>query len=87
MIENILTLLHGIVLLVFGVSLTAAIAGIRFTKRNTFILFCVFALSGVLQLIITFTVSEAIVWKLYPLITHLPLILLLRRSPAVSIKI
>lgn len=78
MLENLLTILHGAVLLAFGISLTAAFAGIRFIKRNLLIFFGLFAFSGILQLTATLFFSEAVVWKLYPLIAHLPLILLLR---------
>lgn len=77
MLENILMLLHGAALLAFGIALSAAFSGLRFTKRNFLIFLSLFAFSGGLQLTATLTVSEMVVWKLYPLITHLPLILLL----------
>ena len=34
MLEAILTLLHGAVLLTFGIALSVAFAGIRFSKQN-----------------------------------------------------
>lgn len=77
MLESILTFLYGTFLLIFGITLTAAFAGLRFTKRNFLIFLGLFVFSGGLQLAATFTFSTATVWKLYPLITHLPLILLL----------
>lgn len=87
MAENVLTILNGIFLLIFGIALTAAFAGLRFTKRTFLILLGFFVFSGSLQLILTLTASDAIVWKLYPLITHLPLVLLLcfvYRKPLVT---
>jgi len=77
MLENALTLLHGSFLLLFGISLTAAFSGIRPSKRNVLIFLGLFVFSGVLQLGTTLVFSEDIVWKLYPIIAHLPLILLL----------
>lgn len=77
MIENILALLHGACLLLFGITLTAAFAGLRPSKKNALVFLGLFVFSGVLQLGATLTLSEAVVWKLYPFITHLPLILLL----------
>lgn len=77
MLESILTFLHGAIVLAFGITLSAAFAGLRFTKRNFLFFLGLFLFSGILQLIATVTVSETVVWKLYPLITHLPLILLL----------
>lgn len=87
MAEQVLMLLHGAALLVFGVLLTAAFSGIRPEKRNvlSFSLFCI--VSGCLQGAIILTLSQEQVWKLYPLITHLPLVLLLRlvfRRPTVA---
>ena len=87
MLEQILSILHGAILLVYGTTLTAAFSGIRWSKRNfvTFFVFCI--LSGCLQVFILLSPFSAHVWQLYPLITHLPLILLLQfiyRKPAVA---
>ena len=72
-----LVLLYGAVLLIFGISLTAAFAGIRFSKRNCLVFFGLFVFSGLLQAVAITALSEKAVWMLYPLITHLPLILML----------
>lgn len=77
MLPDILMLLHGAVLLSFGITLSAAFAGIRFTRQNALIFLGMFLFSGVLQLTAKVFLSEDMVWKLYPPITHLPLILLL----------
>ena len=77
MLENILIILHGAVVLLYGVTLTAAFAGIRADRKSNriFLIFC--GLCGGLQLAASLLCSPDVVWALYPLITHLPLILLL----------
>lgn len=77
MIETVWTLLHGAVILCFGIALTAAFAGIQNTRKNTLILLGLYLLCGGLQLATSSAFSQKYVWKLYPVITHLPLILLL----------
>lgn len=77
MLENILLFVHGAVLLLFGITLTAAFAGIRSITENALIFLGLFLLSGGMQLDAMVLFSESFVWKLYPLITHLPLIALL----------
>ena len=77
MLESILTFLYGTIVLAFGIALSTAFAGLRFSKRNFLVFLGLFLFSGILQLIATVTFSEVVVWKLYPLIAHLPLILLL----------
>ena len=72
-----MTIVHGTVLLVFGFTLAAAFSGIRFTEENVLIFLSLFVFSGGLQLVAMYTASEEMVWKLYPPITHLPLIMLL----------
>lgn len=77
MLEKIFMLLYGTFVLIFGVTLTAAFAGIRGIRKNSLILLGLCLFCGGLQLAATFAFSEKTVWELYPLITHLPLILLL----------
>lgn len=72
-----MTFLYGTAILAFGITLTAAFANIQCAKRNILIFLGLFAFSGGLQLAAMLLFSEAMVWKLYPLITHLPLITLL----------
>lgn len=78
MMENSLFFIHGTLLLLFGVFLSGAFAGIKFNiLRNlkSFLIIC--ALCGTLQIATYIFFQEGIVWKLYPLTTHLPLILFL----------
>ena len=87
MLESILFFLHGAILLAFGTTLTAAFSGVHPSKRNFLILSGFYLFSGSLQLLASLTLPQPLVWKLYPPITHLPLILLLRlvyRKPTVS---
>lgn len=87
MTEQILVLVNGALLLAFGITLTAAFAGIRPSGQNVRILLALYVFSGILQLVIALTLSEDMLWRMYPLIAHLPLILLLRfvyRKPAVT---
>lgn len=77
MIDQIMILIHGFTVLLFGVFLAASFANILLSKRNILIttLFCI--VIGVIQAVLHFLVSEPTMWKIYPLVTHLPLILFL----------
>jgi len=77
MFETILTLIHGTFLLIFGFVLSGAFSNLRLTRRNALIFLGLSVFSGGLQLAAMLSASEEIVWKIYPLVTHLPLILLL----------
>lgn len=77
MAETVLTLVYGAVVLLFGVTLSAAFAGIRGIRKNALVFLGLYLFCGSLQLAATMIVSSSFVWKCYPLITHLPLILLL----------
>lgn len=77
MTESTLFFINAASLLFFGVYMSAAFAGISFTKKNILICFGLCAFSGFLQIFSYIEFSEAVVWKLYPLITHLPLFIML----------
>lgn len=77
MMENLLFFVHGALLLLFGISLSAAFAGIRFTKKNTFLFLGLCAFCGGLQLIAYALFTASALWELYPVNTHIPLILFL----------
>ena len=77
MIDKILLFANAFLILLFGVYLSAAFAGIRFTRKNMLICFILCLFSGALQIGTYVMFSEAVVWKIYPLISHLPLFLLL----------
>jgi len=73
--ELTMTLIHGFIVLLFGVFLSASFANIPLNKKNTLIMLLFSVLTGALQWVIQIFVSEPFLWKAYPLITHLPLIL------------
>lgn len=81
MMENILFYIHYALLLLFGILLTFAYAGLQLTgagqKKNRALAAALFAFCGLLQLGTYWLFDEELVWKLYPLIAHLPLLLLL----------
>lgn len=78
MLETVLFFVHYALLLVFGILLSAAFTGVRLSvPRNAIALGALFALCGILQLITYLLFDEALVWKIYPLITHLPIGLVL----------
>ena len=73
MITTFLFYFHYAFLLVFGISLSLAFSGIKLTKQNfpvnlTFYIFC-----GIMQLVVFKTFGEDFSWKLYPLMTHIPI--------------
>ena len=78
MLENILFFFHYALLLVFGILLSFAFCGVRYYKKmNICVMAASFALLGLLQVAVLYALGEEAVWKLYPLITHLPLLLVL----------
>ena len=78
MVETILFFLHYAVLLLFGILLSFGYSGIRLNvKENALWTVSIFVICGLLQIALYFLFEEALVWKLYPLITHAPIILFL----------
>lgn len=77
MLDIVLTIVHGIVVLLFGVYLSVAFSGVTLNRKNILTSLALCALSGALQIAAYATFTEGIVWKLYPIITHLPLVLFL----------
>lgn len=77
MIDAIVFFTRYALLLLFGILLSAVFAGVRLRKKNIVIIAALFALCGTIQVAAYATFDEATVWKIYPLITHLPTALLL----------
>lgn len=77
MLDTMLFFLHSSLLLLFGVFTCIAFAGIRLNLRNCLWNLGLCVVCGTLQLVCYFALSEDAVRKLYPLITHLPCVLLL----------
>lgn len=57
--------------------MSSAFADITFSKKNALLCLITCLVSGLLQLSVYFLLGEEVVWKLYPLITHFPLFILL----------
>lgn len=74
---QVLYFVHAGVLLLFGVYISAIFSGILLTKKNIAICFGFCIGSGFLQILSYLYLSPNYVWKLYPVITHIPLFLLL----------
>lgn len=90
MMETVLFIVHGTLLLLFGFFLSGAFAGIRLTVPANIARFLgICALSGAFQLTTYLLLGEVAVWKLYPVIAHLPLLFFLvivyRKSVLVSL--
>lgn len=75
--SDVLFFVHYALVLLFGIMLSASFSGVRPTGKNAAILFVLFTLSGIAQLAFFFFFTEATVWKVYPLIAHLPIVILL----------
>lgn len=78
MTEQILYYVHYAMLLLFGITVSAAFSGISFSRVNTKRLLLIAILCGYLQLSVYGLFGEDAVWELYPFITHLPIVLALR---------
>ena len=74
MLETFLFFLLYATVLLFGVMLSYAFAGIHPSSRGILSLIVTFTICGALQLITYFMLGEQDVWELYPLITHFPII-------------
>ncbi len=60
-------------ILIFGIWLSFSFAGISTSKKSVISFFALLAGSGLVQILIFVLFDEDIVWKLYPIITHLPI--------------
>lgn len=74
---NILYMTHYTLLLLFGIILSLAFAGISFNKRGNLVALTLYVICGLLQLATLIFFGEDMTWKLYPVITHLPIIMML----------
>lgn len=77
MINTILFYIHHALTLLWGVILAAAFCSVRFTKKNIGITALIFTACGISQLVALVLLGEDWVWKLYPLIVHTLLAVLL----------
>ena len=77
MLDIILYFAHYSTLLFFGIALSLSFSGIMNIRKQTIGTFVLFTTCGLMQLFALFSFGEDATWKIYPLITHLPIILTL----------
>ncbi len=79
MIDTIIFFGHYAVLLAYGIVLSLAFAKVSFSRKNLPAILGLFFFCGLLQ-ILTYVLSmDTLLWEMYPLLSHLPLILVLWR--------
>lgn len=59
--------------MLFGIVLSFAFSGLRFTKKNNIFISLIFLFLGIVQLGVFWLLGETKTWELYPLIVHLPI--------------
>ena len=74
---QVLFFVHYGLLLIFGIAVSAAFCAVTLNKINLIRLACTTVLSGLLQIAVYYGFGETAVWRIYPLITHLPIVLTL----------
>ena len=74
---NALTVPNGVAVALFGIALSAAFCDIHWTKKNRIILAVGSAAILLMQALITYMDSWTAMQETYPLITHLPLAIIL----------
>jgi len=77
MIELIVFFVLYTTLLLFGIVISFRFAKISISKSSSVTMFLLFIISGILQLLVYYFYGEETVWKIYPLITHLPILITL----------
>lgn len=73
MITAFIFYLHYAFLLAFGISISLAFAGIKHSKRTFPVNLGFYVLCGLLQILVYCTFGEDFSWKIYPLMTHVPI--------------
>lgn len=78
MAEKILFFVHYGLILLLGIVMSFGFSGIRLkVKDNMYTIALLFIACGMLQIVLYFLFEEELVWKLYPLITHFPIVICL----------
>ena len=77
MFIDILNIVHNATTLLFGVFASAAFLGIRLNRKNNLTLLLFSCVSGAIHLFVYQLYGTSFAEQLYPLITHIPLVLLL----------
>lgn len=77
MLESTLYIIHYALVFAFGIVLSFKFCDVLFDKKSILWMCGLFIVSGALQLFGLIYIGEEIIWKSYPLITHLPLLVIL----------
>ena len=77
MLVQILSFIHNLTTMLFGIYISAFFLGVKQNRKNISILFLVFSCEGILYIISFLLWGTAITDRLYAVIIHLPLILFL----------
>lgn len=64
-------------ILLSGICLSFAFAGVTFHRKLLYKVFILFLLLGLVQLLLLFRLDEYILWELYPVLVHIPLLFIL----------
>jgi len=75
--QDLLPLINGTTLLLFGIILSFSFSGVEINRKNASVIAFIYAFCAILQALFYAYINEETVWKIYPLITHLPIILTL----------
>lgn len=77
MLVRILSFIHNLTTMLFGIYISAFFLGVKQNRKNTFMLFLLFSFVGILYIISFFLFGMSVTDRLYAVIIHLPLILFL----------
>ena len=77
MMADVLFYIHYAFLLLFGIILSALFSGVRFSKKSFLGTLGAFLICAALQIFFFFIFGEEFTKRLYPIITHVPTVLLL----------
>ena len=73
----LLLIFHYALLLLYGIMLSFAFAGVERTRRNAAVIIGLFAGCGLVQLALMVLIDEGFVWRIYPIVCHAPIVALL----------
>lgn len=77
MFVQILSFIHNLVTMLFGIYISAFFLGVKQNRKNVFTLFLFFAVEGILYIILFLLFGATVTNYLYAVIIHLPLIIFL----------
>lgn len=77
MLVQILSFIHNLITMLFGIYISAFFLGVKQNRKNVFMLFLLFSFVGIMYIISFFLFGLSVTDRLYAVIIHLPLILFL----------